>query len=101
MASTILKSTSKESEILGKDWYGEFQLFCSVYTDSPVQLQCRNPQRGEETPWLQASFNGKDIVFEKAGAVLDFRLTRGFEYRLITANAGAEIDIDKHNPHGT
>ena len=101
MAQTILTADKKESRTLGKDWYGRYQIACMVYTSHPVTLQFRNPahsDRGET--WIPARHNGTEIVFRAAGDVFDFAFVRGFDYRLVTGTAGAEIDIDKHDPHG-
>ncbi len=101
MAQTILTTDQIESRVLGKDWYGLYQLGCMVYTSHPVKLEFRNPDhstRGDT--WIVARFNGTEIVFQAAGDVFDFRFTKGFEYRFVTQTAGAEIDIDKHDLHG-
>ena len=101
MAQTILTSDDTKSRTLGKDWYGMYQIACMVYTDHPVKLEFRNPEhadRGET--WITARHNGTEIVFKAAGDVFDFRFVRGFDYQLVTETAGAEIDLDKHDPHG-
>ena len=101
MAQTILTSEQTESEILGKDWYGEYQIACMVYTEHPVKLQFRNPDhptRGDT--WITARHNDTEIVFKAAGDVFDFVFVRDFDYQFTTDTAGAEIDLGKHNPHG-
>ena len=101
MAQTILTSDQTESRLLGKDWYGQYQIACMVYADSPVKLQFRNPEhpdRGET--WITARYNGSEIVFQAAGDVFDFVFVRGFDYQFVTDTEGAEIDVDKHDPHG-
>lgn len=101
MAQTILTADDTKSRLLDKDWCGKYQIACMVYTEHPVKLQFRNPEhsdRGET--WITARYNGTEIIFQAAGDVFDFRFVRGFDYQLVTETAGAEIDIDKHDPHG-
>ena len=101
MATTILKADQTASTVLGRDWFGQYQIGCMVYGSTPVILQWRNPDHPTRgTTWINAKFNGADIMFEEAGAALDFIFTKNFEYRFITATAGAEIDLDKHDPSG-
>lgn len=98
----ILKSDqakTPEDQILGKDWEGQFQLFCSVYTDHPVTMQIRDPD-DPDSDWIDAKFNGKAIQLTGAGEVLDIKLARGFDYQLVTGTAGAKVHITKHNAHG-
>ena len=100
MAQTILNSDKEESRILGKDWYGKYQIACMVYTGHPVKLEFRNPDHSTRGgTWITARFNGTEIVFNAAGDVFDFVFVRDFDYRLITDTAGAEIDVGKHDPH--
>lgn len=99
--STILLATGQsetpEDNILGKDWHGEFQILCQTYGSDEVVLQARVPGT---TTWNNAKFNGNEIKLTAAGDVLDVRLVRDYEYRLMTAKAGAEVHIAKHNVHG-
>ena len=98
MAQVILDITEEESSddrILDRAWYGEFQLACTVYASDPVKLQFRDP--GET--WIDARFNGSVIQLEAAGDVLDVKLVRDRDYRLVTDTAGAKVSIAKHNIH--
>lgn len=100
MPHTILATDQTETpddQILGKDWAGEYQLLCTTYASDEVVLQVR--PRGTET-WNTARFNGRAIKLTAAGEVLDTRLVRDYEYRLMTANAGAEVVIAKHDVYG-
>ncbi|MDE0401497.1 MAG: hypothetical protein OXL96_27180 [Candidatus Poribacteria bacterium] len=100
MAKTILATDQKETpdeQILGKDWAGEYQLLCTTYASDEVVLQVR--PCGTET-WNTARFNGQEIKFTAAGEVIDARLVRDYEYRLMTAKVGAEVVIAKHDVHG-
>lgn len=100
MARVILKSDQTETpdaDILGTDWYGEYQLLCSVYASDEVHLQIRPPGGNH---WMNARFNSTDITLRAQGDTLDVRLVKGYDYRLKTANAGAEVWIERHNPHG-
>ena len=102
MAKVILDTDQEETpedNILGKDWYGEFQLFCTVYASDEVFLQGNDPD-DPDTDWVNANLNGVDIKLSKVGAVLDVTLARDLDYRLHTANAGAKVVIATHNPHG-
>ena len=97
MAHTVLGATQTETpaaEILGKAWAGEYQLLCTDYGTAPVTLEVR--PRGSTT-WRTASFNGTDIQLTKAGATLDIRLVRDYDYRLVTSTAGAVVVIAKHD----
>ena len=99
MAKVILKTDQTETpdaDILGTDWYGEYQLLCSIYDSDAVYLQVR-PPGGD---WINARFNGTEITFSAQGDTLDVRLAKGYDYRLKTPNAGAEVWITRHNPHG-
>ena len=98
MPHTILatdQTKTPEAARLGKDWYGEFQLLCTIYASDEVVMQVRE-QGGT---WNNAKFNGKDIKLTAAGEVLDVRLVRDYEYQLTTASKGARVVIAKHNPH--
>ena len=98
MPYTILNTdqpNTPDDDILGKDWYGEFQLACILYGSDPVRLQFRDP--GET--WLNARFNGTVIQLQAQGDVLDVKLVKDRDYRLITANPGAKVTISKHDPH--
>lgn len=85
-----------DEKVLGKEWAGEFQLLCTVYTSHPVKMQIR-ASNGE---WIDAKFNEKQIQLTGAGEVLDIKLARNFDYQLVTETAGAEVHIAKHNIHG-
>lgn len=87
--------STHEDNILDKDWVGEYQLLCTVYSSHPVKMQVRIPN-GE---WIDAQFNGKQIQLTGVGEVLDIKLARNFEYQLVTDTAGAEVHIAKHNIH--
>lgn len=100
MAKTLLATDQTETpdaQILGKDWAGEYQLLCTTYAADEVVLQVR--PEGTET-WNTAKFNGRDIKLTAVGDVLDVSLVRDYEYRLMTANAGAEVVIAKHDVYG-
>ena len=97
----ILESDQRkmpEDQILGKEWAGQFQLFCSIYTDHPVTMQIRDPD-DPDSDWIDAKFNGKTIQLTAAGEVLDIKLARNFDYQLVTETAGAKVHIAKHNVH--
>ena len=99
MAKVILKSDqthTPDADILGEHWYGEYQLTCSVYASDPVNIQIRTPGGN----WNNARFNGKEIQLTAAGDTADVKLTKGYDYRLVTATEGAEVFIDAHDPHG-
>ena len=85
-----------KADILGKAWYGEFQLLCTTYASDEVVMQVRVPGG----TWNNAKFNGRDIKLTAAGEVLDVKLVKDYEYQLMTANDGAEVFIAKHDPHG-
>ena len=85
-----------DPDILGKAWYGEFQLLCTTYASDEVVMQVRVPGG----TWNNAKFNGRDIKLTAAGEVLDVKLVKDYEYQLMTANDGAEVFIAKHDPHG-
>ena len=100
MPHTILATDQTETpdaHILGKDWAGEYQLLCTTYASAEVVLQVR--PRGTQT-WNTARFNRTEMKLTAAGDVLDIRLMRDYEYRLMTATAGAEVVIAKHDVHG-
>ena len=100
MPHTILATDQTETpdaHILGKDWAGEYQLLCTTYASAEVVLQVR--PRGTQT-WNTAKLNGTEMKLTAAGDVLDIRLMRDYEYRLMTATAGAEVVIAKHDVHG-
>lgn len=99
MAKVILKTdqtATAEADILGKDWYGEYQLLCTTYDSAEVLLQVRTPGG----TWLNARYDGQEIKLTAAGDTLDVKLARDYEYRLNTETAGAEVCIAKHDPHG-
>ena len=101
MAKIILATDQEETpeaDILGKDWYGLFQIFCTVYASDEVFLQANDPD-DPDTDWINANLNGVDIKLSRVGAVLDVKLVRDIDYRLYTANPGAKVVIAKHNPH--
>ena len=99
MAKIILKTdqtATHKDDILGEHWYGEYQLVCSAYASDPVKMQVRPPGKD----WMNARFNGQEIQLTAQGDVVDVRLTKAYDYKLVTANAGAEVFIDSHEPHG-
>ena len=99
MAKVILKTDqteTPETDILGKDWYGEYQLLCTIYASDEVNLQVRPP----DGTWIDARFNGRRIKLTAAGDTLDVKLVRDYDYRLSTKTQGAEVCIATHNPHG-
>ena len=99
MAKVILKKDQTQTpdpDILGKDWYGKYQLTCSVYASDPVNLQIRTPGG----TWNNAQFDGKEIRLTAEGDTVDVTLTKGYDYRAVTATEGAEVWIDAHDPHG-
>lgn len=99
MARVILETTqphTPDTGILGKDWYGEYQLTLEVAGTTPVILQRRVAPDRE---WKNARFNSTDISLSAEGDTLDVKLARDFDYRCLTETAGAEVWIAKHNPH--
>ena len=90
----ILSATETESEVLGTQYAGQYQLVCLVYGSSPVMLEVRDPDHSDT--WVTARYNSTDISFNAAGDSLDVVLTKGFDYRLKTTTAGAVISIDRH-----
>lgn len=100
MAKVLLKTDqphTADADILSTDWYGEYNLFCSVYDSADVHLQVRVPGG----IWINARYNGNEIKLTAAGENVDIRLARDFDYRLFTETAGAEVWIAKHDPHGS
>ena len=61
---------------------------------NPVKLQIR-----VEKEWIAVNFNKTDIELTKKGAVLDVTLAHDLDYRVVTANPGAEVFISKIDPH--
>lgn len=100
MAKVILKTDqthTPDADILGTDAYGEYQLFCDAYTSSEIYVQIRR----EGGTWKNARYNGNDIKLTAEGDVLDITVKKGFDYRLFTETAGAEVWIAKDDPHGS
>ena len=98
MAKCILKSdqtATPDADILGPDWYGEYQITCSVYGSNAVNLQIRTPGG----TWNDAMFNGNAIELTAAGDTAEVKLTKEFDYRVATDAQGAEVWIDKSDPH--
>ena len=83
-----------EADILGRDWHGDFQIVCTAYGSDPVKFQIR-----VEKEWIDVNFNKIDIELTKKGAVLDATLAYDLDYRVVTANPGAEVFIIKIDPH--
>ena len=52
-----------------------------------------------EKEWIDVNFNETDIELKKKGAVLDATLAHDLDYRVVTANPGAEVFISKIDPH--
>ena len=52
-----------------------------------------------EKEWITVNFNKTDIELTKKGAVLDVTLAYDVDYRVITANPGAEVFISRIDPH--
>ena len=99
MAKCILKSdqtATPDADILGPDWYGDYQITCSVYGSNAVNLQIRVPG---STTWNDAKFEGNDVELTAAGDTAKVELTKEFDYRVSTAAQGAEVWIDKVDPH--
>ena len=106
MAKKILARTQTKTPadaILDERWEGDYQIFCAAYGTNaqPVKLQQRVPTQGirPESGWVDAKFDGNDIELTAAGDTIIVTLTRGYEYRLKTSAAGAEVYIDKVDQH--
>ena len=97
MAKAILKSDQTQGAVLGINHYGEYQLFCDTYTDSEVFLQIRRTGG----TWKNARYNGNEIKLTAEGDVLDITVKKSFDYRLFTETAGAEVWIERADPHGS
>jgi len=100
MAKKILASTQTETpatDILDERWEGDYQLFCAVYGSDTVRLQQRVPTHdiAADAGWVDAKFDGENIELTAAGDTLIVTLARGYDYRLETDAAGAEVYIDK------
>lgn len=92
----LLEPDQPKTKILGKEWSGEFQIACEAYTSHPVRLQFRvRPDKD----WRDAKYKGTNIQLAGLGEVLDIKLTRNFDYRLVTNTPGAEVHIAKHDIH--
>ena len=98
MAKCILKTDQTETpdaDILGRDWYGDYQLHCSVYGSNVVKVQTRVPGG----TWNNAKFEGNDFELTAAGDSTKIEITRRIDWRVWTAAQGAEVWIDKVDPH--
>lgn len=110
MAKKILATTQTETppeDILDERWEGDYQLFCAVYDTTPVKLQQRVPTHERALAhglapvdgWVNAKFEGNDIELTAAGDTFIVTLARGYEYRVKTETAGAEVYIDRLDSH--
>ena len=93
MAEIILNATQANSEILGSEYAGKYEMVCLVHTGEDVNLQIRDPDHSET--WIDFRDNGANRRFQRAGDALEFTLAQGFEYRFHTDTAGAVIAIDR------
>ena len=103
MSKIILKTDKNETEandILDKRWAGDYHLLCSVYTGHEVKLQVQGTNGVWNDASVQTSTGALPIKLTAVGAVLPIELVRDFKYRLVTATAGAEVEIAKKHPHG-
>ena len=102
IALSKTQTNTTANPIFGKDWAGEYQLLCTAYASDEVFLQVRPRVSEGETQltWQNAKFNGNAIKFTGVGEVFDLRFVRDYEYRLMTATAGAEVVIAKHDIYG-
>ena len=91
------QTATPNADILGTDWYGEYQLLCTTYDAAEVVLQVRVP----DGDWINARYDGTEIKLTAAGDTLDVKLAKAYEYRLSTETAGAEVYIAAHDPHGS
>lgn len=100
MAKVILEKGQKntpDDQILGKDWYGKYQITLEVKGTTAVYFQRRV---AKDKPWQNASCcNGSEITLTKVGAMLDVNLIKSFDYRCVTETAGSEVWIGKHQLH--
>ena len=100
MAKKILAKTQKKTpakDILNEHWEGDYQIFCAVYSTKPVKLQQRVPTHSTtpESGWVNAKYEGNDIELTAAGDTIIVTLARGYDYRLHTDEAGAEVYIER------
>ena len=93
MAEIILSATQANSEVLGSEYAGTYEMVCLVHTGEDVNLQIRDPNYSEN--WIDLRDNGQNRRFQRAGDYLEFTLAQGFEYRFHTDAAGAVIAIDR------
>ena len=94
MAQVILSATDTETDVFDKDYFGTYQLICLVASTVAVKLEVRDPDYNDT--WVTARFNSTEIEFDTAGDTFDMEFTKGFEYRLTVATAGAVISMDRH-----
>ena len=90
----IDQTETPEADILGRNWYGDHHLSCSVYGGSPISFQWQDTNGN----WLDASFEGTPIELTRAGDVAIVTLAAPTNYRVKTAVAGSEVEITIQNP---
>lgn len=104
----VLKKTDTNADtntVLGADYEGDYQIGCTAYA-ADVTLQWRPRSETGETDhawlpaFLQTSSGAVAIRLTRAGAVLDITLIKDFDYRFITASAGSEVVMGKHDRSG-
>ena len=86
----VLDTTALHSEPFPEDWEGFFQITMTRAGRENVRLEILRP--GTDT-WIDKRVEGRAQNFARAGDTFNVYLARAFNYRVETAQAGAEIWI--------
>lgn len=92
----ILKTDQIESIVLDEGYEGFYQVALNVF-GAAVKMQFSDD--GGST-WVDGYFNGNLIQLDRLGAILDQKFTRGRHYRFVTATAGSQVSMFKHDQAG-
>lgn len=101
MSKVILKSNqtaTPDEAILGPDAYGNYQVTLEVAGSTPVKWQRRV---SPESTWKTVVYKGEEMELTDEAETLEVALVKSFDYRCLTATAGAEVWIAPHDPHGS
>ena len=86
----VLPTTETAGDMFPEDWEGHFQLVMTVAGSANAKLEVLQPG---STTWIDVRTDGKAQNLTRAGDTYNIYLARGFNYRVETTTAGAEVYI--------
>ena len=88
-------TVSKDSQILGPHSFGDYHVWCSIYTSHPVKIEARE----KDGDWHTVRIGGSELTITSVGDLMGLPVAKDLEYRCVTDTAGARVVLSKANPY--